>query len=136
MSSTEVGPSGSKQPTVEDVPSEQESGSESDAAPADDPGKAAGKAKKKKKKKKSKAAKVLAAIKGNQLPDELVTRLTDQAKEQDKDNKEINEEEVRKAFKALQVMEMLQGKTGIGGKNAKDLGEHKVSSVRVMVGFS
>ncbi|CAE6488035.1 unnamed protein product [Rhizoctonia solani] len=128
MSSTEaaeVGPSGSKQPTVEEIHSEGESGSESDAAPAEEPGKATGKAKKKKKKKKSKAAKLLAALKGNELPDEVVAEVTKQVKAQEKDNPDINEEEVKKAFKALQVMEMLQGKTGLGGKNAKDLGEHK-----------
>ncbi|KAH7340202.1 N-myristoyl transferase [Rhizoctonia solani] len=123
--SSEVEPSGSKQPEIIEAHSENESGSESDAAPAEEAGKATGKAKKKKKKKKSKAAKLLAAVKGNELPDEVVTEVTNRVKAQEGDNPEINEEEVRKALKAMKVMEMLQGKTGVGGKNAKDLGEHK-----------
>ncbi|ELU43842.1 N-myristoyl transferase [Rhizoctonia solani AG-1 IA] len=123
--SSEVGPPGSNQPTVEEVLSDNESGSESDAAPVEETGKAAGKSKKKKKKKKSKAAKLLAAAKG-EIPDEVVAQVTTQVKAQEKDNADINEEEVRKALNAMKVMEMLQGKTGIGGKNAKDLGEHKV----------
>ncbi|CCO26015.1 glycylpeptide N-tetradecanoyltransferase [Rhizoctonia solani AG-1 IB] len=122
--SSEVGASGAHQPTVKEVHSDNESGSESDAAPVEEPDKATGKAKKKKKKKKSKAAKLLAAAKG-ELPDEIVEQVAAETKAHNPDNPDINEEEVRKAFKAMKVMEMLQGKTGIGGKNAKDLGEHK-----------
>jgi glycylpeptide N-tetradecanoyltransferase len=129
--SSEVGASGAHQPTVKEVHSDNESGSESDAAPVEEPDKATGKAKKKKKKKKSKAAKLLAAAKG-ELPDEIVEQVAAETKAHNPDNPDINEEEVRKAFKAMKVMEMLQGKTGIGGKNAKDLGEHKVSDRYVL----
>ncbi|KAG9123077.1 glycylpeptide N-tetradecanoyltransferase [Ceratobasidium sp. 392] len=121
--SSEVGPSNPKPPPAENVPSDHESGSESDEAPAEETTKAAGKAKKKKKKK-SKAAKLLAAARGNELPDEVVAQVTT-AVQQQEEHKDVDEDEVRKALKAMKIMEMLQGKTGIGGKNAKDLGEHK-----------
>lgn len=132
--SSEVGPSGSKQPTVEDAPSEHEPGSESDGdvAPTEEPGQASGKSKKKKKKKKPKAAKILAALQGGQVPDAVVSQVTSHIKEQDPEHAELDEDEVRKAFKAMKVMEMLQGKAGIGGKNAKDLGEHKVVFTNTM----
>ncbi|CAE7059276.1 unnamed protein product [Rhizoctonia solani] len=120
---TEVGPSGSKQPTVEEIDSGKESGSESDAAPAEEPDKATGKAKKKKKKKKSKAAKLLAAMKGNEVPDEVVAEVANQVRANE--NPEANDEDIKRALQAMKFMEALQGKTGIGGKNAKDLGEHK-----------
>lgn len=128
MSSSEVGPSTTRPTVEEEVPSEHESSSESDAAPADDSGKAAGKAKKKKKKKKSKAAKLIAAARGNDVPDEIIGEVLKQVQKED-EHKNVDEEEVRKALQAMKVMDMLKGKTGLGGKNAKDLGEHKVSSL-------
>ncbi|KAG9102973.1 glycylpeptide N-tetradecanoyltransferase [Ceratobasidium sp. 370] len=120
---SEAGPSDPKPPAAENAPSDLELGSESDEAPAEETTKAAGKAKKKKKKK-SKAAKLLAVARGNDVPDEIVAQVT-AAVQQQEEHKEVDEDEVLKALKAAKIMEMLQGKTGIGGKNAKDLGEHK-----------
>lgn len=42
------------------------------------------------------------------------------------EKKIVTEDEVRKILEALKVAEVLQGKTGLGGKNAKDMGEYKV----------
>ncbi|QRV86720.1 glycylpeptide N-tetradecanoyltransferase [Ceratobasidium sp. AG-Ba] len=125
--SSEVGPSNPKPPPAENPPSENESGSESDGAPVAETTKAAGKAKKKKKKKSkaaAAAAKLLATARGNDVPDAVVSHVTSIVQQQD-EHKNVDEEEVKKALQAMKIMEMLQGKTGIGGKNAKDLGEHK-----------
>ncbi|KAG9012991.1 glycylpeptide N-tetradecanoyltransferase [Tulasnella sp. JGI-2019a] len=37
----------------------------------------------------------------------------------------VSEEEVRKALQIVKAMDMLQGKSGIGGKNRKEMGEYK-----------
>lgn len=42
------------------------------------------------------------------------------------EKKPVTEEEVRKAMEILKVVDMLQGKTGLGGKNKKEMGEYKV----------
>ncbi|KAG8738733.1 glycylpeptide N-tetradecanoyltransferase [Ceratobasidium sp. 414] len=124
---SEAGPSDPKLPATENAPSDHGSGSETDEAPAEETTKTAGKAKKKKKKK-SKAAKLLAAARGNDVPDDIVAQVTT-AMQQQEEHKEVDEDEVLKALKAMKIIEMLQGKTGIGGKNAKDMGEHKASNV-------
>lgn len=45
------------------------------------------------------------------------------------EKKPVSEEEVRKALEILKAVDLLQGKTGIGGKNKKDMGEFKASQV-------
>lgn len=44
--------------------------------------------------------------------------------------KPVTEEEVRKALEILKAVDVLQGKTGLGGKNAKEMGEYKVRTQR------
>ncbi|KAG9048700.1 glycylpeptide N-tetradecanoyltransferase [Tulasnella sp. UAMH 9824] len=39
--------------------------------------------------------------------------------------KPVTEEEVRKALEIIKAVDVLQGKTGLGGKNAKEMGEYK-----------
>ncbi|KAG8984347.1 glycylpeptide N-tetradecanoyltransferase, partial [Tulasnella sp. 427] len=41
------------------------------------------------------------------------------------EKKPVTEEEVRKALEILKAVDVLQGKTGLGGKNAKEMGEYK-----------
>jgi len=113
--------SGSEQD--EDVP-------ESSSAPSTSTAPAEG-GKKKKKKKKSKAGRALAALAGGKdaLPQELVDQVLDQVTKERGDvidGKKVDEAEVRKAMQAMKIMDVLKGKTGIGGKNRKDMGEHKV----------
>jgi glycylpeptide N-tetradecanoyltransferase len=82
----------------------------------------------KKRKKKSKAARALNALRGKQeIPQELVDRVVDQVKtEQSENAADVNEGNVRAALEQLKIMDVIQGKTGVGGKNKKDMGEHKV----------
>lgn len=40
-------------------------------------------------------------------------------------NNELDEAHVRMALDRLRVLDVLKGKSGIGGKNRKEMGEHK-----------
>lgn len=92
--------------------------------------------KKKKKKKKSKASKALNAIvnkisgrddEGANIPDELVGEVLDQVKRYNpEESKNLDSDEVRRTLAALKILDVLEGKSGLGGKNRKDMGEHKV----------
>jgi|ERR1700722_9871526 glycylpeptide N-tetradecanoyltransferase len=84
--------------------------------------------KKKKRKNKSKAAKVLNALRGNkEIPEALVEQVLDRVKaEHGGDAPGVDAENVRKALDQMKVMDVIQGKSGFGGKNKKDMGEHKV----------
>lgn len=94
--------------------------------------------KKKKKKKKSKAAKALSSIvdkvsgkdeSGKNIPRELVDEVLDRVKQENpEESRDLDSEGVRKALAALKVMDVIEGKSGLGGKNRKDIGEHKVSA--------
>ncbi|TFY67081.1 hypothetical protein EVG20_g4072 [Dentipellis fragilis] len=64
---------------------------------------------KKKKKKRSKAAKILSTLKGNEHGDVPGA----------------DEETIRQVLNQLKIQEVLQGKSGLGGKNKKDAGDHK-----------
>jgi glycylpeptide N-tetradecanoyltransferase len=83
---------------------------------------------KKKKKKKSKAIKVLNALRGKQeIPQAVVDQVLDKVKAQGgSDAAGADEASVRAALEQMKIMDVAQGKAGIGGKNKKDMGEHKV----------
>ena len=94
--------------------------------------------KKKKKKKKSRASKALNAIvdkvsgrdnEGANIPDEVVGEVLDRVKRENPESKGLDSDEVRRTLAALKIMDVLEGKSGLGGKNRKDMGEHTVSLV-------
>lgn len=89
--------------------------------------------KKKKKKKKSKALKALNALKGKkEIPQSLVDQVLDKVKAEHGDNiPGADEENVRLALEQMKIMDVVQGKAGIGGINRKDMGEHKVCTLAV-----
>jgi glycylpeptide N-tetradecanoyltransferase len=91
--------------------------------------------KRKKRKKKSKASKALSTVVdklsgqsgSGDVPEELVHHVYDHVKQENpEDTKDLDEENVRRALAALKVMDVIDGKSGLGGKNRKDMGEHKV----------
>jgi glycylpeptide N-tetradecanoyltransferase len=86
--------------------------------------------KKKKKSKKSKAMKALSALSGKEeIPQDLVNQVLDKAKAGHAGGAAgIDEEAVRMTLEQMRVLDTLTGKVGIGGKNKKDVGEHKVCS--------
>ncbi|KAF9484744.1 N-myristoyl transferase [Pholiota conissans] len=78
---------------------------------------------KKKKKKKSKAKKLLP---NDGIPQAVVDQVLDKVKaEGGPASLEVNAENVREALKQMRIMDVVQGKAGIGGLNKKDMGEHK-----------
>ncbi|THH12512.1 hypothetical protein EW146_g7623 [Bondarzewia mesenterica] len=81
---------------------------------------------KKKKKKKSKAARALAALKGDAVPQQLVETVLDKVKEEHgADAPGADMETVRQLLEQLKIKDVIQGKSGLGGKNKKDAGDHK-----------
>lgn len=82
----------------------------------------------KKKKKQSKAMRALNALRGkDNIPQELVDVVLDKVKTEHGDSVPYaNEETVRKALQQMKIKDVIQGKSGIGGKNRKDVGTHKV----------
>ncbi|KAF8965241.1 N-myristoyl transferase [Flammula alnicola] len=82
---------------------------------------------KKKKKKRSKAKRLLNAIRGkDEIPQEVVDQVLDKVKaEGGPGSLEANAENIREALQQMKIMDVVQGKAGIGGFNKKDLGEHK-----------
>ena len=106
-------------------------GSSSAAAQMDTPSTAG----KKKKKKRSKAAKALSALKGaagkDAIPDDVVQIVLDKVKaEGGAAVASADAETVRMALEQMKLREVLQGKTGVGGKNRKETGGHKVCVLR------
>jgi glycylpeptide N-tetradecanoyltransferase len=91
---------------------------------------------KKKKKKRSKAVKALNALRGkNDIPQDLVNHVIDKVKEVHGEGApEGNEANVRAALEHLKITEVVKGKAGIGGKNKKDMGEHKVHTLTLLLG--
>ncbi|KAI0683832.1 N-myristoyl transferase [Cytidiella melzeri] len=82
---------------------------------------------KKKKKKRSKALKALNALRGggkDHLPQQLVDAVLDKVKETGQ-VPEANAETVRAALEQMKIKEVIEGKSGIGGINKKDMGGHK-----------
>lgn len=86
---------------------------------------------KKKKKKKSKAIRALNALRGKQeIPQAIVDQVLDTVKaEGGEDAAGADEATVRAALEQLKIMDVVQGKAGLGGRNKKDMGEHKVDFV-------
>lgn len=77
---------------------------------------------KKKKKKKSKLAKILNPISGA-AEDKLVETVLEKVKAEHADT---NEDTVRAALQQLNLKDVIAGKSGLGGKNQKETGGHKV----------
>jgi glycylpeptide N-tetradecanoyltransferase len=82
---------------------------------------------KKKKKKKSKAVRALNALRGkHEIPQAIVDQVLNTVKaEGGQDAAGADEASVRAALEQLKIMDVVQGKAGLGGRNKKDLGEHK-----------
>ena len=101
---------------------------EGQPAGAEDGGPSSSNAQKKKKKKKSKAKKLLNMLRGNQeIPQEVVDTVLDKVKaDGGAGAADVNAEHVREALEQLKIMDVVQGKAGLGGLNKKDMGEHKV----------
>jgi glycylpeptide N-tetradecanoyltransferase len=133
-----MSPSERSKPTGEDISNdpdneEELSGSEDEALeePIQSVGSSSAPAQssKKKKKKKSKVSKALNALKGKQrIPDEIVNEVMDRVKaEGSVPSEEVTAENIREVLEQLKIMDVVQGKAGLGGLNKTDMGEHKVS---------
>ncbi|KAI0273347.1 N-myristoyl transferase [Gloeopeniophorella convolvens] len=117
-----------EQPTSEvDAGAEDESGSESEtevtvAAAESGPSSAS----KKKKKKRSKIARAISAIKGDSVPQAVVDQVVAKVKEEHgEDSPAASEDVVRDLLKQLKLKDVIEGKAGFGGKNKKEIGDHK-----------
>jgi glycylpeptide N-tetradecanoyltransferase len=83
----------------------------------------------KQKKKASKATKALNALRGKkEIPQEIVNRVVDKVKAEQGEggSADVDANNVRLALEQLKLLDVLQGKVGLWGKNKKDMGEHKV----------
>ncbi|KAF8586529.1 N-myristoyl transferase [Ramaria rubella] len=87
---------------------------------------------KKKKKKKSKAARALAALRPQSaIPQSLVDQVLEKVKaEHGEGAPGADEAHVRMALEQLKVEDVIKGKAGIGGKNRKEMGEHRFWSTQ------
>ena len=82
--------------------------------------------KKKKNKKKSKVSKLLRP--GGEVPQQLVNHVVNEVQEKHGAGAEgLDEASVRAVLEQLKIIDVLRGKSGLGGKNRKDMGEHKAS---------
>jgi len=82
---------------------------------------------KRKNKKRSKISKALNALRGNEIPQSIVNHVAEQVKaEQGTDSTPADPESIRMALEQLKIMDVLKGKTGVGGRGKKAMGEHKV----------
>lgn len=87
---------------------------------------------KKKKKKRSKALKALNALRGkDNIPDDLVKVVLEKVKEQGS-APEADEATVRAALEQMKIKDVIKGKTGLGGKNLKETGGHKVRKTTLL----
>lgn len=84
---------------------------------------------KKKKKKRSKALKALNALRtghGDGIPQKLVDAVLDKVREEGGDQAaSADAATVRLALEQMKIKDVIQGKSGIGGLNRKDAGDHK-----------
>ena len=81
---------------------------------------------KKKKKKKSKISKILQP--SGEVPQQLVNHVVKEVQAKHGAGTEgTDEASVRALLEQLKIMDVIKGKSGLGGKNQKDMGEHKVS---------
>jgi glycylpeptide N-tetradecanoyltransferase len=70
---------------------------------------------------------------GNNIPEEVVDKVMDQLKiEHPEEAQNLTPTELRKTLAALKLMDVIQGKSDLGGKNSKDLGEHKVCCTNLL----
>lgn len=92
---------------------------------------------KKKKKKRSKALAALNALRGkSELPQDVVNVVMEKVREQGGEAAaNADEATIRKALEQMKLKDVLQGKVGIGGKNRKDAGDHKVRADRCTSGI-
>ena len=116
--------------TVDDdeEPSADESGASEHEQPTNEPGVQTSSSKKKKKKK-SKLARILNPGSGA-AEDKLVETVLEKVKAEHAD---ADETTVRAALQQLNLKDVIAGKSGLGGKNQKDTGGHKVRDHRVFV---
>jgi len=84
---------------------------------------------KKKKKKKSKLSKLLNSVSGA-TEDKIVETVLEKVKSEHADT---DEDTLRATLRQLNLKDVVAGKSGLGGKNQKDTGGHKVRDCRVFV---
>jgi hypothetical protein len=86
----------------------------------------------KKKKKKSKSRAAVKALKSSiangGIPQEMVDAVMEKVKEEDPAS-QVDQKEIVRQMKAMQIMDILAGKKALGGKGKKDMGGHKVRSL-------
>ena len=104
-----------------------ESGGSEPEQPTNEPGAQTSSSKKKKKKKKTKLAKILNPSAAAE--DKLVETVLEKVKAEHAD---ADEATVRAALQQLNLKDVVSGKSGLGGKNQKDTGGHKVRDYRVL----
>ena len=85
-------------------------------------------ASKKKKKKRSKALQALNALRGkDSLPQDVVNVVMEKVRAEGGEvAANADEATIRAALEQMKLKDVIQGKAGIGGKNKKDAGDHKV----------
>ena len=109
--------------------SADESGGSELEQPTNEPSTQTPSSKKKKKKKKSKLARILNPVSGA-TEDKLVETVLEKVKAEHAD---ADEDTVRTALQQLKLKDVIAGKSGLGGKNQKDTGGHKVCDYRTFV---
>lgn len=109
--------------------SADESGGSEPEQPTNEPDAPTSSSKKKKKKKKSKLAKLLNPISGS-VEDKIVDTVIEKVKAEHID---ADEDTVRAALQQLNLKDVIAGKSGLGGKNQKETGGHKVRDYRVFL---
>lgn len=113
------------QQQLEDEASEgedQEGGHENEGAAEPSSSATVSKGKKSKKKKKAKGNKD-----ANDIPQAVVDHVVSEIRQKhgSSTTESLDEAHVRMALDKLRIMDVLKGKSGIGGKNRKEMGEHK-----------
>ncbi|KAI0064592.1 N-myristoyl transferase [Artomyces pyxidatus] len=119
-----------KSPAADPAPDagdEHDSGSEVEEITTAGAGPSEGSISKKKKKKRSKVAKALSALKGDKVPQQVVDKVLEKVQEQHGNVEGADEKTVRALLEQLKINEVMQGKAGLGGKNKKDAGDHKIA---------
>jgi glycylpeptide N-tetradecanoyltransferase len=98
------------------------------AAAASESGPGPSRPSKKKKKEAIKSrARAVDAPKGDSVPQAVVDQVAAKVKEEHgEDHAAADEETIRKLLRKLEPRDVAEGKAGLGGKNKKDTGDHKV----------